>query len=133
VEVVGDGVVIDLGDPALLRADRSGEVAEVVDRERDVGGEGLAAGLPLSQLSAIAISSRLASMRSAILSRMLARSVTDVLPHAGAAAQAASRASSMSSEVPRATSVKAWPVIGVGFSKYWPFTGATNSPPMKFS
>ena len=39
----------------------------------------------------------------------------------------------MSSAVPRATSVKVWPVTGVGFSKYWPFAGATYSPPMKWS
>ncbi|EAQ00328.1 carR [Janibacter sp. HTCC2649] len=42
VEVVGHRVVVDLGDPALLGADASSEVAEVVDRERKVGGEGLA-------------------------------------------------------------------------------------------
>ncbi len=42
VEVVGHRVVVDLGDSALLRADASGEVAEVVDRQRKVGGEGLA-------------------------------------------------------------------------------------------
>src|SRR5690606_6564040 len=45
VEVVRDGVLVDLGDRALLRADRAREVAEVVDRERDVGREGLADGL----------------------------------------------------------------------------------------
>ena len=39
VEVVGDGVVVDLGDPALLGADRAGEVAEVVDGQRKVGGQ----------------------------------------------------------------------------------------------
>ena len=45
-------------------------------------------------------------MRSAILFRMFARSVIDVRPHAGAAAWAASSASSMSSAVPRAMSQK---------------------------
>ena len=74
--------------------------------------------LPFSQLSAIAIFSRLASTRSAILFRTLARSAADVLPHAGAAACAASSAFSTSSAVPRATSVNVSPVIGVGFSKY---------------
>lgn len=39
----------------------------------------------------------------------------------------------MSSAVPRATSVKVWPVAGDGFWKYCPLTGATQSPPMKFS
>jgi hypothetical protein len=89
--------------------------------------------LPFSQASAIAIDSRLASTRSAILLRMLARSAADVLPQAGAAACAASSAFSMSSAVPRATSVKVSPVTGVGFSKYWPLAGATYSPPMKWS
>ena len=69
-------------------------------------------------------------MRSAALFRMFARSPTEVLPQAGAAASAASRAFSMSSAVPRATSVKVSPVCGVGFSKYWPLAGATYSPPM---
>jgi hypothetical protein len=42
-------------------------------------------------------------------------------------------AASTSSAVPRATSVNVWPVTGVGFSKYCPLTGATYSPPMKWS
>ena len=89
--------------------------------------------LPLSHASAMAIFSRLASIRSAILFRMLARSAGEVLPQAGAAPCAASSASSMSSAVPRAISVNGWPVTGVRFSKYWPLTGATNSPPMQLS
>ena len=40
--MVGDRVLVDLGDPALLGADRAGEVAEVVDRQRNVGAERLA-------------------------------------------------------------------------------------------
>src|SRR5699024_11704331 len=36
VEVVGDGVLVQLGDTTLLGADRAGEVAEVVDRQREV-------------------------------------------------------------------------------------------------
>ena len=62
-------------------------------------------------------------MRSAILFRMTARSAAEVLPQAGAAACAASSASSMSSAVPRATSQNVSPVTGEGFSKYWPLTG----------
>jgi hypothetical protein len=89
--------------------------------------------LPSSQLCATAIGSRFASIRSAILVRMFARSATDVLPQAGAAACAASRAFSTSSAVPRATSANVWPVTGVGFSKYRPLAGATYSPPMKWS
>ena len=42
VEVVGDGVLVDLGQRTLLRADRPGEVAEMVDRQRDVGAQRLA-------------------------------------------------------------------------------------------
>jgi hypothetical protein len=38
----------------------------------------------------------------------------------------------MSSGVDRATSVNRWPVTGEMFTKYAPFTGRTNSPPMKF-
>ena len=57
------------------------------------------------------------SIRSAILFRMFARSATEVLPQAGAAAWAASRASSMSSAVDAAISQKVWPVTGEGFSK----------------
>src|SRR5699024_1242742 len=45
VEVVGDGVVVDLGQPALLGADGTGEVAEVVDGQRKVGVEAFAHGL----------------------------------------------------------------------------------------
>jgi hypothetical protein len=42
VEVVGDGVVVDLAQRALLRAQRSGEVPEVVDGQRQIGVERLA-------------------------------------------------------------------------------------------
>jgi hypothetical protein len=42
VEVVRDGVLVELSGAALLSADRRGEVAEVVDGEREVGGQGLA-------------------------------------------------------------------------------------------
>ena len=42
MEVVGHGALVDLAARALLAAQHTGEVAEVVDRERQVGGEGLA-------------------------------------------------------------------------------------------
>ncbi len=42
VEVVGDGRLVDLGERAFLRADAAGEVAEVIDGERQVGGHRLA-------------------------------------------------------------------------------------------
>ena len=79
----------------------------------------------------MAIFSRLASIRSAILIRMLARSAAAVLPQADAAPCAASSASSTSSAVERGISQNAFPVTGVTLSKYWPFAGATHSPPMK--
>ena len=88
--------------------------------------------LPLSHVSMTAIASRCSSMRSAILSRTLARSATDVRPHAGAARCAASRAASMSSAVPRAMLVKTWPVTGVGLSKYSPLTGSVQRPPIQW-
>jgi hypothetical protein len=68
-----------------------------------------------------------------MLLRITARSAGDCLPQAGAAACAASSALSTSSAVERAISVKTSPVTGEGFSKYWPFTGATYSPPMMLS
>lgn len=83
--------------------------------------------LPLSHVSMTAMSSRLASIRSAIWLRMFARSAGEVLPHASAAAWAASRAASMSSAVPRATRVNTSPVTGVGLSKYSPLMGSRHS------
>lgn len=73
--------------------------------------------LPLSHTSATARDSRFSSMRSAILFRIAARSAGAVLPHAGAAAWAASSALSTSASSERATSQNVWPVTGVGFSK----------------
>ncbi len=66
-------------------------------------------------------------------SRIDDRSVTEVRPHAGAAAWAASSARSTSSAVPRATSAKTLPLTGEGFSKYRPRAGGAYSPPMKWS
>ena len=42
MEVIGDGVVVDLADPAFLGADRGGEIAEMVDGKRHVGRHGFA-------------------------------------------------------------------------------------------
>jgi hypothetical protein len=39
VVVIGGGVVVELGQPALLGADGGSEVAEMVRGERDVGVE----------------------------------------------------------------------------------------------
>lgn len=74
-------------------------------------------GLPLSMVSAIASSSRFCSMRSAILSKMLARSVTLVLPQRGWAAWAASSAALMSLASDWGTRQKALPVMGERLSK----------------
>jgi hypothetical protein len=87
-------------------------------------------GLPFSQLSATASISSSFSMASAIAFRMLERSVVEVSPHAWRAAWAASRASSMSSGVERATSQNALPVAGLGSALYSPATGGTQCPPM---
>ena len=72
-------------------------------------------------------------MRSAILLQDVASARSaEVRPQRGAAACAASRAASMSSAVPRATSVNGLPLTGEMFSKYSPLTGSTHSPPMKW-
>ena len=72
-------------------------------------------------------------MRSAIRLRMSERSAEATCgPRRAAAAWAASRAASMSSAVPRATSVNGLPLTGEMFSKYRPFFGSTQLPPMKW-
>ncbi len=72
-------------------------------------------------------------MRSAIFSRMLARSVGEVAPQASLAACAASSAASTSCALERGIWVKALPVTGVMLSKYWPLFGSTHAPPMKLA
>ena len=72
-------------------------------------------------------------MASAMAFRTAARSVSEVSPQASRAAWAASRASSTSSGVDRATSQKTLPVTGLTLGMYCPFTGATQAPPMKLS
>jgi hypothetical protein len=74
----------------------------------------------------------LASIRPAILLRMAALAAEEVLPQASLAACAASRARSMSAASERGISQNALPVTGLRFSKYWPLTGSTRFPPMKF-
>ena len=90
-------------------------------------------GLPFSQLSATASSSRCSSIASATLLSTFARSVDEVSPQAVFAACAASSASSTSAGVERGTSVNTSPVAGVGFSEYSPSRGGTQVPPMKLS
>ncbi|MNR05162.1 hypothetical protein D3C85_1211750 [compost metagenome] len=90
-------------------------------------------GLPLSQVSAVARRSRLASITSAICISMRARSAAGVEPHFGAARCAASSASSMSRSFERALRVRVWPVTGVTLSKYSPSAGDCHFPSMKLS
>ena len=56
VEVIGDGVGVELGDAAFLGPDGAGEIAEMVDRQRHVGSHVSRIGLPLSIVSMSAIS-----------------------------------------------------------------------------
>ena len=88
-------------------------------------------GLPLSQVSARASSSRFSSIRSAMRFRISARSAAQVRPQASLAAWAASSAASMSSASERAISHSFAPVTGEMLSKYRPAAGATHLPPMK--
>ena len=90
-------------------------------------------GLPLSQVSATAKSSKLASRRSAIFNSIFERVVAEDLLHCALALCAASSASSISSTLERGILVNTLPSTGEMLSKYSPFTGATHCPPMKFS
>ncbi len=74
-----------------------------------------------------------ASIASAIALRTAERSVSEAAPHASFAACAASSASSMSAGVDCGTWQNGLPVTGERLSVYWPSTGATHLPPMKFS
>ena len=66
----------------------------------------------------------------AILLSSTARSAALVLPQASLAAWAASSARSMSAASERAISHSTAPFTGEVFSKYRPFTGSTQAPPM---
>ena len=134
MEVIGDGVVIDLGDRALLRAQRSRRNSGSGRWRaacRRASSRGSACRCRWSRRAPERRGS--ASMRSAILFRIWARAAGDVRPQASRALCAASSASSMSSAVERAMSQTCWPVMGVMLEKYWPRTGATHLPPMKLS
>ena len=41
MEVIGDGVVVNLAQRSLLGADRAGEITEVIHRQRNIGIQGL--------------------------------------------------------------------------------------------
>ena len=83
VEVVGDRVVVEFGDRALLPAQNACEVPEVVDRQRDVRGQGLPDRLAV--FPALGHGDRLefSSMRRAILVRMSERSPATSCPRRG--------------------------------------------------
>ena len=134
VEVVGDGVLVDLRERALLGPDRAREVAEVVDGERDVGGQRLADRLAV--LPALGDGELLEVLLHPVgdLVEDVARSATERAAPGARRRRARRRGPvSTSSAVPRAISVKVLPVTGVGFSKYWPCGGATYSPPIQWS
>ena len=130
VEMIGDGVVIDLADRAFLGADRAGEIAEMVDGQRNVGGHGLADRLAvvpglgerkLLQIGFDPVGDLVEDLRAFGAA---------VRPQASFAAWAASSAASMSDASERAISQTGWPVIGEMLSKYLPALGARHSPPM---
>jgi hypothetical protein len=132
VEVIGDGVLVGLADRALLRAEYAREVAEVIDRERQIRVRRLTDRLAV--VDRLDESERRDGRFELVgdLVERFVRCVGEVRFQLFAAACAASRASSTSSAVDRATSQSVWPVIGVGLSKYWPRTGGTYSPPIQF-
>ena len=86
----------------------------------------------MSQVSTKANSSRLASIRSATLFSILARSETDVFPQASFAVFAAATALFTSSFWERGYFAINELSIGEVLSKYSPPTGFTNFPLMKF-
>ena len=120
VEVIGDGVVVDLGQRAFLGADAAGEIAEVIDGERHVGVRRLADRLAV--VDGLDGGEDLEVLLHAVgdLVQDSARSAGAVLPQASFALCAASSASSMSSACERAISQTGLPVIGVMLSKYLP-------------
>ena len=106
VEVVGDGVVVDLAQarlPAPARSRRSSGSGRSSAGCRRSASRGSACRCPPSRRRPAARGS--ARCRSAIFSSTSARSPAEVRPQASAAAWAASSASSMSSAVERAAFV----------------------------
>ena len=134
-EVVGVGLLVDLGDPALLargsrrRSSGSGRPRAGCRRRAS---RAPACRSPSSRRPRASRGWPRSRRRSAL--RTAARSAGDVAPQASLAACAASSASSMSAGVgrrrPRRTAGRS---PGVRFSRYSPSVGATHSPPMKLS
>ena len=73
--MIGDGVVVDLRDAAFLGAQAAGEIAEMIGHQRNVGIGRLADRLAVVERFDQREGGRLASMRSAIFSNTLERSV----------------------------------------------------------
>jgi hypothetical protein len=47
MEMISDRIMVDLGETSFLGADAAGEIAEMIDRQRQVGGLGFANGLAI--------------------------------------------------------------------------------------
>ena len=119
---------------AFLRPQAAGEVAEVVDGQRNVGVERLADRLAV--VHRLGIGEQL---------EVLLQAVGDLQQHVGAlggggaAPLVGGGMGGVEGEFDvfgaraRRPGVDGLPVIGVITSKYWPFTGGTNLPLMKLS
>ena len=126
VIVIGDGGGIDFGDAAFLGADGSGEVAEMVDGERDVGRHGFADRLAV-----------VPGFDGGKELKILLHALGDLFEDAGAggngsfaplaaAAWAASRARSISAALERGISHRTLPVMGVTFRSSFAREGAST-------
>ena len=124
VEVVGDGVVVELARCALLGADRAGEVAEVVDGQRQVGGQasrGPACRCPRSRRRRASRGSARSGRRSCSGSRRARRPRSCPRPARPRGRRPAP--ARCPRRWTRATSQNVLPFTGDGFSKYCPLTG----------
>ena len=132
-EVIGDRVVVDLADRALLGADAAGEVAEMVGRERHVGGHRLADRLAV--VAGLDVRQQL---------EVLVDPVGDLVEQS----RALGRRGQRPFDLGRMRRIeRALDILGVGtgdlaqraaidralVGKITPFTGAFHSPPMKLS
>ena len=133
VEVVGDGVVVELGEPALLGPDAAREVAEVVDSQRQVRVRGLADRLPVVdrldegegvEVGFDPVGDAVEDVgpvrrRGGVPAegRGVGRVERPVYVLVGGAGDLAQRLA----------------VIGVGLTKYWPRAGGTYSPAIQLS
>ena len=133
VEVIGDGVVIDLRDAAFLCADGAREVAEVIDRERQVGGHRLADRLAV-----------VPGFGGREQFEVLLHAIGDAVEDDGAfgCAGAPPRVLCRVRRVERGLDVggirardlaELEAVTGEGLSKYRPASGGAHLPPMKLS